>query len=73
MKTTKISSGTYIFTYKNQQVTISKIYHEHYKKYQWYSKINDNNVDDFVDTKKDAIAGALYMIDNPQEYDLKLN
>jgi hypothetical protein len=39
----------------------------------WYSQINNGNVDDYSYSKKNALESAIYMIDNPQEYGLKLN
>jgi hypothetical protein len=66
----KLASGYYVTEYKGQEIKICKT---DFDNNLWYSQINNGNVDDYSYSKKNALESAIYMIDNPQEYGLKLN
>jgi hypothetical protein len=70
LKMKKLASGYYVTEYKGQEIKICKT---DFDNNLWYSQINNGNVDDYSYSKKNALESAIYMIDNPQEYGLKLN
>jgi len=69
LKMKKLASGYYVTEYKGQEIKICKT---DFDNNLWYSQINNGNVDDYSYSKKSALESAIYMIDNPQEYGLKL-
>ena len=74
MKTRKISAGCYEFNYKSQNVRIIKTEDSYSGGYVWYSVLNDNyeDVHDVSYSKKACIDSAVYMIDNPTEFEIDL-
>ena len=69
LKMKKLAAGYYITEYKGQQIEICKT---EFNDNLWYSQINNGSVDDYSFSKKSALESAIYMIDNPNEYELKL-
>ena len=69
LKLKKIAVGYYVTEYKGQQIKICKT---HFDNSLWYSQINNGEVNDYSNSRLYALESAIYMIDNPHEYELKL-
>jgi hypothetical protein len=69
LKTKKLALGYYVTEYKGQEIKICKT---DFDNNLWYSQINNGEVNDYSYSKKNALESAIYMIDNPHEYGLKL-
>jgi len=58
--------------YKGQEISVTYVWTDDNKK-MWYCQVNGGEANDWVSLKRDAIAAAKEMIDNPETYGLILN